>query len=65
MMYAALVEDGHIVQVIVGTPEWAADRLGGQWVGSDVKVGVGWQVIDGTIVPPEPDEDSEPTDADG
>jgi hypothetical protein len=30
-----------------------------------VKVGVGWQVIDGTITPPEPDEDSEPTDADG
>jgi hypothetical protein len=24
-----------------------------------VKVGVGWQVADGTIVPPEPDEDSE------
>jgi hypothetical protein len=23
---------------------------------SDVKVGVGWQVVDGTITPPEPDE---------
>lgn len=55
-MYAAKVEDGTVVQVIVGTPEWAADRLGGQWVGSDVKVGVGWQVVDGTITPPEPDE---------
>jgi hypothetical protein len=51
-MYAAKVEDGTVVQVIVGTPEWAATRLGGVWLPSDVKVGVGWQVVDGTIVPP-------------
>jgi hypothetical protein len=55
-MYAAKVEDGTVVQVIVGTPEWAATRLGGTWLPSDVKVGVGWQVVDGTITPPEPDE---------
>jgi hypothetical protein len=56
-MYAAKVEDdGTISQVIVGTPAWAADRLGGDWLPSDTKVGVGWQVVDGTIVPPEPDE---------
>ena len=55
-MYAAKVEDGTVVQVIVGTPEWAATRLGGVWLPSDVKVGVGWQVVDGTITPPEPDE---------
>jgi hypothetical protein len=55
-MYAAKVEDGTVVQVIVGTPEWASDRLGGVWLPSDVKVGVGWQVVDGTITPPEPDE---------
>ena len=61
--YAAKVEDGTVVQVIVGTPEWAGERLGGVWVGSDVKVGVGWQVVDGIITPPEPDE--EWTDADG
>jgi hypothetical protein len=54
--YAAKVEDGTVVQVIVGTPEWAATRLGGVWLPSDVKVGVGWQVVDGTITPPEPDE---------
>jgi hypothetical protein len=54
--YAAKVEDGTVVQVIVGTPEWASDRLGGVWLPSDVKVGVGWQVVDGTITPPEPDE---------
>jgi hypothetical protein len=63
-MYAAKVEDGVVTQVIVGDPAWAADRLGGMWLPSDVKVGVGWQVIDGTITPPEPDEDSEP-DQDG
>jgi hypothetical protein len=55
-MYAAQVEDGMVVQVIVGTPEWATSRLGGVWLPSDVKVGVGWQVVDGTITPPEPDE---------
>ena len=53
--YAARIEDGTVMQVIVGTPEWAADRLGGVWVASNVKVGVGWQVVDGAIVPPEPD----------
>jgi hypothetical protein len=55
-MYAAKHVDGTVVQVIVGTPAWAADRLGGDWLPSDTKVGVGWQVVDGTIVPPEPDE---------
>jgi hypothetical protein len=64
-MYAAKHVDGTVVQVIVGDPAWAADRLGGDWLPSDAKVGVGWQVADGTITPPEPDEDSEPTDADG
>jgi hypothetical protein len=52
--YAAKVEDGTVVQVIVGDPVWAATRLGGEWLPSDVKVGVGWQVVDGTITPPEP-----------
>jgi hypothetical protein len=31
--YAAKVEDGTVVQVIVGDPAWAADRLGGDWLG--------------------------------
>ena len=56
MMYAAKIEDSTVTQVIVGTPEWAASRLGGDWLPSDTKVGVGWQVVDGTITPPEPDE---------
>ena len=59
--YAARIDNGTVTQVIVGTPEWASSRLGGVWVGSDVKVGVGWQVVDGLIVPPpapEPDGES-------
>jgi hypothetical protein len=60
--YAAKVEDGTVVQVIVGTPEWAVTRLGGVWLPSDVKVGVGWQVVDGTITPPEPDEPEDTLD---
>jgi hypothetical protein len=62
--YAAKVEDGTVVQVIVGDPAWAADRLGGDVARhGPVKVGVGWQVVDGTITPPEPDP--EPEDGDG
>jgi hypothetical protein len=60
--YAARIESGTVVQVIVGTPEWAADRLGGEWLASDVKVGVGWQVVDGTITPPEPQPEDELAD---
>ena len=59
--YAAKVEDGTVTQVIVGDPAWAASRLGGVWLPSDVKVGVGWLVVDGVIVPPpapEPDPDA-------
>ena len=50
--YAAKVEDGTVTEVIVGDPAWASERLGGVWVGSDVKVGVGWQVEGDDIVPP-------------
>jgi hypothetical protein len=59
--YAAKVENSMVTQVIVGTPEWAESRLGGTWVASDVKVGVGWTVQDGVIVPPEPEPDDEET----
>lgn len=60
--YAARIEDGTVTQVIVGDPAWAADRLGGTWLPSAVKVGVGWHVQDGLIVPPptpEPGPDDE------
>ena len=54
MMYAVKVEQGTVVQVIVGTPEWAASRLGGTWVASDTKVGVGWEQHDDGLRPPAP-----------
>ena len=53
-VYAAQVVDGVVAQVIVGSPVWAADRLGGVWVGSDVLVGIGWSYVDGVVVAPEP-----------
>ena len=30
--YAAQIVNGIVTRVIVGTPEWAAERLGGEWV---------------------------------
>lgn len=55
--YAALIVDGTVTQVIVGDPAWAAENLGGEWVGSDTKVGIGW-LWDGTTLtpPPSPEE---------
>ena len=55
-MYAAKVEGGTVTQVIVGNADWAQSRLGGVWLPSDVLVGIGWQVVEGQIVPPEPGE---------
>jgi hypothetical protein len=61
--YAAHIIDGLVAQVIVGTAQWAADNLGGTWVDSPEKVGIGW-IYDGTdIVPPpapEPDDSEAP-----
>jgi hypothetical protein len=57
--YAAHIVDGVVTQVIVGDPVWAADRLGGEWAGSDSKVGIGWTYTDGTFTPPAPDDDEE------
>jgi hypothetical protein len=59
-VYAAQVVDGVVAQVIVGSAVWAAERLGGVWVGSDVLVGIGWSYVDGVVVAPEP----EPSDGD-
>jgi hypothetical protein len=54
--YAAHIINGQVTEVIVGTAEWATENLGGQWVDSPVKVGIGWTLIDGVITPPEPPE---------
>lgn len=42
MSYAAQIEAGIVVQVIVGDAEWATEFLGGTWVDSAEKVGIGW-----------------------
>jgi hypothetical protein len=60
MRYAAKVEDGTVVQVIVGDADWAQSRLGGVWLPSDELVGIGWLVVDGQILPPEPEVDEHP-----
>ena len=52
MTYAAQVEDGTVVQVIVGDAAWANSRLNGDWYESDVLVGIGWTYADGTFTPP-------------
>ena len=61
MIYAARIVDGVVTQVIVGDPVWAESRLGGVWVGSPSKVGIGWQLVDGVLTAPpapEPDPDT-------
>lgn len=40
--YAAQIENGIVLQAIVGDAAWAADRLSGMWHGTDTKVGIGW-----------------------
>lgn len=41
-MYAAQIENNIATQVIVGTAEWATQFLGGFWVDSSEKIGIGW-----------------------
>lgn len=40
--YAAQIDNGVVIQVIVGTAEWANTRLGGLWIDSATLVGIGW-----------------------
>ena len=52
--YAARIVDGVVTQVIVGSAAWASDRLGGVWLDSRTKVGVGWEQYEGGLRPPAP-----------
>ena len=47
--YAYKIENGVVVDGIVGTAAWAIDRLGGLWIDSDRKVWVGgtWDETNG------------------
>jgi hypothetical protein len=59
--YCAQIEYGVVTQVIVcESAEWAAANLGGDWVCThDRLVGIGWPVVDGEIVEPEPEIEEE------
>lgn len=55
--YCAKIENGIVVQVIVCDEHgWAAQHLGGEWICTHERlVGIGWPVVDGEIVQPEPE----------
>jgi hypothetical protein len=57
--YAAQVDTdtGLVTQVIVGTADWANQRLDGTWVDTPTLVGIGWTYTDGTFTPPAPEID--------
>jgi len=42
MRAARINEHGVVEQCIVGTAEWATERLGGTWVNTELKVSAGW-----------------------
>lgn len=57
MSYAAQLDENNVViQVIVGTAEWATTNLGGVWVDCGV-CGPGWVYVDGQMVEPTPPPD--------
>jgi hypothetical protein len=58
--YAAQVTDGTVTQVIVGTADWANERLDGTWVDNPTLVGIGWTYDGHTFTPPPaPESDDE------
>lgn len=56
--YVAKIENSLVIQVIVGTADWATPNLGGQWVDSETLVGIGWtwDETNGFQPPAEPTE---------
>lgn len=59
MIYAVQLENNVATQIIVGDPVWAVENLGGFWVGSDTKVGIGW-LWDGESLTAPPAPEPEP-----
>jgi hypothetical protein len=59
--YAAQVTDGTVTQVIVGTADWANQRLDGTWVDTPTLVGIGWG-YDGQFTAPVAEEHDEELD---
>lgn len=56
--YAGKVEEGVVVQTIVGTAEWAKTNLGGEWHDSPTKIWLGgtWDETNGFQPPAPPAE---------
>jgi hypothetical protein len=54
--YCAQIIDGVVSRVIVCEDDsWAAEHLGGEWLCTHERlVGIGWPVVNGEIVEPEP-----------
>jgi hypothetical protein len=55
--YAVRIENGVVLEAIVGTAEWANTHLGGEWRDSPTKVWIGgtWDETNG-FQPPAPPE---------
>jgi hypothetical protein len=43
MRAAKINQLGIVEQVIVGSAEWAIKTLGGNWVNTENKIGIGWE----------------------
>lgn len=54
MDYAAHINKTKVTQVIVGSPEWATDNLGGVWVACSQEVSANWLYVDGEFRPEAP-----------
>lgn len=59
--YCAEIVDSVVVRVLVcDNADWCVRHLGGQWIFTGERlVGIGWPVVDGEIVEPEPDPEPE------
>ena len=52
---AAKIENGLVVDIIVGDYNWAIERLGGNWIdATDKVVGVGYEYTNGEFIAPNP-----------
>lgn len=56
MIYAYKVENGIVVNGIVGNAAWAMEKLGGFWVESETLAWIGgiWDEVNGFQPPPAP-----------
>jgi hypothetical protein len=47
---AAKIENGLVIDLIIGDYNWAIDRLGGEWIDATHKtIGIGYEYIDGNF----------------